>query len=102
MKEILEQMRVHYRVMAGCEPINDAAVVHWFREDNLDSWATCTIVIRSGTRFSYVEGVIRVARQLREQYQRQLLDEPVHHHVMVEKDPFSEPMPIAKPVGGQP
>ena len=101
MDKILGQMRVQYRVMAKCQPLNDEAVVHWFREENLCSWATGFIRSDWAPSFQYVEGVVRHCRQLHEQYQRKLLDEPAHHHVIVEEDPFSEPMPIAKPVGEQ-
>ena len=102
MEEILERMRAHYRVMAGCEPINDAAVVHWFREGNLDAWATCAIRTRGEMRFTTVEPIVRIARQLRERYEWEMMDGPAKCHVIPPEDPFSEPMPIARPVGEQP
>jgi hypothetical protein len=102
MDEILEQMRVHFRVMAGCDPISDAAMVDYFREGNLDAWATCAIRTRAEMRFATVEPMVRVARQLRERYEWEMMDGPAKCHVIPPEDPFSGPMPIARPVGDQP
>ena len=101
MDEILEQMRVHFRVMAGCDPISDAAMVLYFREENLEAWATHAIRTRDDMRFATAEPIVRTARQLRDLYEWEMMDGPAKCHVIPPEDPFSGPKPIARPVGEQ-
>ncbi len=101
MDDILEQMRVHFRVMAGCDPISDAAMIAYFRECNLEAWATHAIRTRDDMRFATVEPIVRIARQLREWHEWDMMLRPAQHHVIPPEDSFSEPMPIARLVGEQ-